>query len=208
MTIEIRLLEQESEQLVNTQYGPLAALSAHYQRKQVLEPLKTVAINMKTVVYRPIDKLQQVLLSILGGCKYLSEVNTRLVPDRELAKVWQHERFADQSTLARTLDGLTLMHIDQLRTAVTTIWQQHGHTLAHDWRGFLWLDFDLSGLPCGKSAEASTKGYFSGKKTSPDASWRERVSSNTGKRSGLLSFQATVIPSSVSSQQCWEPKML
>jgi len=208
MTIEIRLLEKESEQLVNTQYGPLAALSTHYQRKQVLEPLKTVAVNMKTVVYSPIDKLQQVLLSILSGCEYVSEVNTRLKPDRSLAKVWQHERFADQSTLARTLDGLTLMNIDQLRTAGTTIWHQHSHTLAHDWRGFLWLDFDLSGLPCGKGAEASTKGYFSGKKTSPDASWRGRVPSNIGKRSGLLSFRATVIPSNVSNQRCWEPKML
>jgi len=33
---------------------------------------------------------------------------------------------------------------------------------------FLELDFDLSGLPCGKQAEKSVKGYFSGKKTSPD----------------------------------------
>jgi hypothetical protein len=31
----------------------------------------------------------------------------------------------------------------------------------HDWRGYLWLDYDLSGLPCGKQAEASQKGYFS-----------------------------------------------
>ncbi|MCP4008849.1 MAG: hypothetical protein GY726_04960 [Proteobacteria bacterium] len=170
MVNKIRLLEEEAERLVNTQYGSLAALSACYQRNQTLRPLETVAINMKTVAYAPADKLQQVLLSILSGCEYVSEVNTCLKPDRALAKVWGHERFADQSTLARTLDGLTLMNIDQLRTAVTTIWRQHSHTLAHDWRGFLWLDFDLSGLPCGKGAEASTKGYFSGKKTSPDAS--------------------------------------
>jgi hypothetical protein len=34
-----------------------------------------------------------------------------------------------------------------------------------DWRKYLWLDFDLSGLPCGAQAEASQKGYFSDKKT-------------------------------------------
>jgi hypothetical protein len=202
MVIEIGLLEETEEQLVNTQYAPLAAISACYQRNQALRALETVAMSMKTVDYAPADKLQQVLLSILSGCEYVSEVNTCLKPDRSLAKVWGHEHFADQSTLARTLDGLTLTNIDQLRAAVTTIWRQHSHTLAHDWRGFLWLDFDLSGLPCGKGAEASTKGYFSGKKTPQVVSWHGRVPSNTGKRSGLRSFQATVIPSSASNQRC------
>jgi len=37
----------------------------------------------------------------------------------------------------------------------------------HDWHGFLWLDFDLSGLPCGQQADGSQKGFFSGKKTVP-----------------------------------------
>jgi hypothetical protein len=38
--------------------------------------------------------------------------------------------------------------------------------LHHDGRGYLWLDFDLSGLPCRPQAEASQKGYFADKKTS------------------------------------------
>ena len=67
--------------------------------------------------------------------------------------------------LSRTLDGLTQMNIDQLRTAETTIWQQRSQAMQHDWRGYLLLDYDLSGLPSGKQAEGSTKGYFSGKKT-------------------------------------------
>ena len=172
MPIELSLLEDRSERLVNTQYAPLAALSARYQKNQTLKPLERVEVDMKTVDYSPPNKLKQVFLSILSGCEYLSEVNTRLTPDRTLAQVWQLERFADQSTLSRTLDALTRTNIDQLRAAGTTIWHQHSRTMAHDWRGFLWLDFDLSGLPCGKQAEASTKGYFSDKKTSPDDSWR------------------------------------
>ena len=166
MPIEIDLLR---DGMVNTQYAPLAVLSAHYQQDQTLKPLEMIEIPMKTVDYSPANKLQQVLLSILSGCEYLSEVNVRLRPDRQLAQVWQLESFAEQSTLSRTLDALTQMNIEQLRVAGTQIWHDHSQTMTHDWRGFLWLDFDLSGLPCGKQGEASTKGYFSDKKTSPVA---------------------------------------
>jgi hypothetical protein len=151
--------------LVNTQYAPLAALIYHYQQAQTLKPLDWVIIPIKTRDFSPSSKLKQVLLSILAGCEYLSEVNTKLKSEIALAQVCHLDYFSDQSNLSRTLDRLTLTNIDQLRAAVTTIWQQDSQTLAHDWRGFLWLDFDLSGLPCGKQAQKGKKGYFSGKKT-------------------------------------------
>jgi hypothetical protein len=167
MKIEIGLLNGNT---VNTQYAALALLSAHYQQNKTLEPLETVQMGMKSVSYRPLDKLRQVWLSILSGCEYISEGNTRLRPDITLAQVWNQAGFTDQSNISRTLDRLTLMNIEQLRAAVTDIWRSHSLTVSHDWRGYLWLDFDLSGLPCGKQAEASSKGYFSGKKTSRAAS--------------------------------------
>ena len=63
---------------VNTQYAPLAALSAHYQQNQTLKPLREVQIPIKERDFSPWDKLIQVLLSILAGCETLSEVNIRL----------------------------------------------------------------------------------------------------------------------------------
>jgi hypothetical protein len=159
-----------SDNLVNTSQAPLAALSAHYQQNSTLKPLEAVEIGMKTVDYSPVSKLGQVCLSILAGCEYLAEVNTCLRPDTTLAQVWGLERFAEQSRLSRTLDQLTLTNIAQLRDGVTSIGRQHSQALRHDWRGFLWLDFDLSGLPCGAQAQASSKGYFSGKTPPPDAS--------------------------------------
>ena len=45
------------------------------------------------------------------------------------------------------------MNIDELRCAVTEIWRSQSQIAHHDWRGHLYLDFDLSGLPCGKQAE-------------------------------------------------------
>ena len=149
----------------NTEYAPLATLLAYYQQNQILEPLQKVKIAIKTRDFSPTSKLEQVLISILAGCEYLVEVNTKLKPETELVRLRGLERFADQSTLSSTIDALSLMNIEQLVQATGAIWQLRGRTLQHDWRGFLWLDFDLSGLPCGKQGEKAKKGYFSGKKT-------------------------------------------
>lgn len=162
MTIEFRLSSKE----FNTQYAPLGVLLAIYQQKQVLQPLENVKTRIKKVDFTMVDKLKQVLVSILAGCETVSEVNTKLKGDGPLAKVGGWERFADQSNLSLALDALTLINIEQLREATSQIWKATGKTMVHDWRGFLWLDYDLSGLPCGKQAEGSKKGYFSGKKTS------------------------------------------
>lgn len=155
---------------VNTRYAPLAALLAHYQYNERLKPLEDVRMSLKTRDFSPTDKLVQSLISILAGCETLSEVNPHLKPEVTLAQVGHWKGFTDQSNLARTLDALTLKQIDRLRSATTRIWRAQSQTCQHDWRGYLWLDFDLSGLPCGKQAEASQKGYFAGKKTSRDAS--------------------------------------
>ncbi len=149
MVIEIGLLPGTIKATINTHYAQLALLSAHYQSNQVLKPLEMVDVAMKTVRYSPTSKLQQVFLSILAGCEYISEVKCRLKSEHALARVWQLERFTDQSMLSRTLDGLTQMNIEQLRAAETVIWQQHGQTMEHDWRAYLLLDYDLSGLPSG-----------------------------------------------------------
>lgn len=164
MTIEFGL----TTETFNTQYAPLGVLLALYQQKQVLQPLDKVVNRIKRVEFSTQDKLQQVLVSILVGCETLSEVNTKLKGDRPLAQAGGWERFADQSTLSLSLDGLTLMNIEQLREANRQLLQTYGGTTAHDWRGFLWLDYDLSGLPCGQQAEGSQKGYFGEKKTSLD----------------------------------------
>jgi len=172
MSIELGLLKAGIETETNTRYAPLAALLAGYQREKRFSPLEMLDMGMKTVRYSPVNKLYQVVISILANCAYLSEVNCRLRPEAGLAQVCGLEAFAEQSTLSRSLDGLTLMNIEQLRQAGTQMWQRHSQAMRHDWRGFLWLDYDLSGLPSGKKAQGSVKGYFSGKKTSRDGNWR------------------------------------
>ena len=166
MNLEIGFTEEQ----INTQYAPLAAMLAHCQEQHMLEALKEVTVPMRTRAFSPEDKLLQVVVSILAGCETLSEVNPKLKSERSLAAVCGWPRFADQSNLSRMLDALTLKQIEQLRQSTTAIWRLISWTRKHDWRGYLWLDFDLSGLPCSAQAEESQKGYFSGKKTPPDVS--------------------------------------
>jgi hypothetical protein len=156
-----------TEELVNTQFAPLAALWSHYQSKKVFQPLEQVEMLGKIRDFDTISKLIQILLSLLAGCDTLSEVNYKLKPEVSLAQACGWPRFADQSNLSRLLDQLTLKQIEQLRSATTQIWRAHSRAVQHDWRGYLWLDYDLSGLPCSEQAEASQKGFFSDKKMLP-----------------------------------------
>ena len=177
MNLELGLTKGKT----NTKFAPLVALFVHYRQAELLKSLETVEIAIKTREFTPVSKLEQVLLSILSGCQHLSEVNTRVVPEIAFAQSWGWSRFADQSTLARTLDELSQTNLRQLQNAVQQIWRQNNASSQHDWRGFLWLDFDLSGLPCGPQAEASEKGYFSEKKrygTAVGQSQRRQVSGN------------------------------
>lgn len=161
MSLEFGLTEQAT----NSNYAPLAALLWRYEQEKMLEQLEQVEMNMKVREFSGMSKLKQIMVSMLAGCETLSEVNTRLKGEIKLAQVGGWRRFADQSSLSRTLDALTLKQIEQLRTASEETWRNYGQTRQHDWRSYLWLDFDLSGLPCGPQAEESQKGYFSDKKT-------------------------------------------
>jgi hypothetical protein len=153
-------------ELTNTRFAPLAVLLALYQDKKLLKPLQQVLIPMRNRYFEPAEKLKQILVSILAG----SEVTTTLKQEKRLASVLGSDHFADQSSLSRTLDKLTLKNIDELRSSSTQIWKSHSQVMQRDWRKFLWLDFDLSALPCGPMAEKAMKGYFAGKKTPTDAS--------------------------------------
>ena len=96
----------------------------------------------------------------------LQQRHTRLRPETALAAAWGRDVFADQSTISRTLDAFTPVTVAQLRTAVERIYVREGRALHHPFdQELLFLDIDLTGLPAGRHAEASTKGYFSGKKT-------------------------------------------
>lgn len=149
----------------NTKYAPIAAFALRFQQQGILQPLAWVQSQTGKPDFSIADKLTQILVSMLAGCAYISEVNSRLRSEVELAHAWGFERYLEQSSLALALNQLNRTHLGQLEQAVGAIWRRHSWALRHDWRGFLSFDVDLSGLPCGKGAQWSQKGYISGKKT-------------------------------------------
>lgn len=62
-----------------------------------------------------------------------------------------------------TLDACTGENVRQMEEAVDAIFRAHSRAYRHDYKRCLQLlDVDLTGLPCGKSAEEAKKGYLSG----------------------------------------------
>ena len=150
---------------INSHYAPVAVLLSKYVAEGRVEPLQAVGLGMRTREFSPADKLMQVMVSMMAGCRTLWEVNEKLKHEHKLAQVGGWPRFADQSSLARTLDKLTQMQIEHLQGAIHSCWYPGSGVQRHNWHGYLWLDFDLSGLPCGARAQESQRGFFSEKKT-------------------------------------------
>lgn len=149
-----------------TLFAPLVALGFYLRETDLLGPLwSRLRFEPPTHVERPAAALLDVWVSILAGCSSVSQINTRLRPDRLLAQAWGRPGFHEQSTVARSLDACHAEQVQQLRQGVETLYRWIGqapqalrHTPA------LTVDIDLTGLPAGRLAHGSTKGYFSGKR--------------------------------------------
>lgn len=163
-----------SDMKSNTQFAPLGLLGYRLQQRDFFAPLREeLQLEQKSIVYTPYDKLLTCLISIMSHCHAISQINTRIRPDRALAQAWGLTSFAHQATVADSLDHFTDVTIQQLRAAVSHIYIREGQALRHQWsqQGFLILDIDLTGLPASKHAQGSTKGYFSGKKGGTADNW-------------------------------------
>lgn len=150
----------------DTSYAPLAVLGYCLSRTNFLAPLSTVNLNMKTVRHTPAAKLQDILVSILANCTSIKQVDLRIRPDLVLAEAWGREQFAQQSTLADTLNAFTAHSVKELRSAGQTLCREHGRTRHHNFSQLLWLDLDPTGLPSSAQAQGGEKGFFSGAKNS------------------------------------------
>lgn len=156
MAAIVRLTEMREE----TGYAPLGVLGYCLTRTDFLSPVWTsLALGLKTVDHSPQAKLLDLLVSILAGCRGIAQVNTRLRPDKVLARAWGREQFAEQSTLTRTLDAFDTAAVGQLRQGSEALFRRESLSLRHDFeQAWLWLDIDLSPLPISRHAESSTKG--------------------------------------------------
>ena len=186
-----------------TSHVPLAALGYALGRAGVLSPLHDVALPIKALNHSPGEKLIEALVLILAGDRATWQAELLLRSNKSLARGWGQEQFAEQSTLARTLDAFDEVSIASLRAAFEAILRSYSGALSHDYRGGdLWLDGDLTGLSASRRAKGSTKGYFAGKKTVLGANWHACASDPTARHWGLCSILARNTRSAVCNRWC------
>ena len=161
-----RIIMSQSTTLLSTQvsaYASLARLVAPLQARGVFDELRTgLHISQKTVKDSPQDKLLDILLTLLCGAQSLVQLNTLLRADPALQRAAGRTRCAEQSVAQQTLDAASEQNVTELQQVLTPLVQRHGQVAHHSYRAdWLILDVDLTGLPAGKRAEQSVKGYFS-----------------------------------------------
>lgn len=141
----------------------LAALGLRLRRLRLLEAIAAhVRVPQKTVRHTPAEKLYDAFVAILSGAHGLSEINTRLRADPALRRSFGRRTCAEYSLVQDTLDACTQENVEQLRRVVTSLFREHSQAASPDYSAALQvLDLDMTGLPCGPTAELPRKGYFS-----------------------------------------------
>jgi hypothetical protein len=159
MAIQI-YLEPVKEQ---SKFVPLGVFGYCLRQSGLLTPLwSELDLKMRKYDHSVVDKLQDVLVAIMAGCRSLAQVDLQLRPELALAQAWQRPRFADQSNLSRLLDRFAPEQINQLRQGHLQLLQQHSQLRQHNWSQPVVLDIDPTSLLTSKRAEGSHKGWVSG----------------------------------------------
>jgi hypothetical protein len=151
---------------LDTQFSPhasLAALVAQLKARGIFDELRSgVHIRQKAVKDSPQDKLLDILLTLLCGAQSLVQLNTLLRADPALQQAAGRTRCPEQSVAQQTLDAASAENVEQMHQVLTTLLHRHSQMAQHSSRAdWLVLDVDLTGMPAGKQAEHSVKGYFS-----------------------------------------------
>lgn len=137
----------------------LAGFLKFAQTIGVLELLEQVKVKMKEIDYTVHQKMITLLLSIVIGCRYTSDINEKLVPDTVAANILDMARFPDQSQINELIRRVDSKGLEQLKSVHHQLFMQNAQCLSSP--GFVVVDVDQSGLIAnGKTYELAEKGYF------------------------------------------------
>lgn len=169
MAIKIRLVDMSE----STQFAALGVLGYCLNRTDFLKTaFAEIEFSEKEVKHSSEAKIIDTLVSILAGCRSISTINPRIRPDLALAQAWGRQQFAEQSTIARTLDSFSEEQVAQLRAGTDRLFKRESRTWRHNFeQSLLWLDLDLTPMPTSKRAQGSRKGKMGDKKIVMVASW-------------------------------------
>jgi len=144
----------------------LVTVGLWMQRRGVWKAVEQwVCIKQKVIDHQPTDKLLDAMMTILAGGQGLVEINMRVRPDEGLQRAFGRSGCAEQSVVSETLNHCEPETVEQMRQALSEIFDQHSQTFKHDYRKQpLVLDVDMSGMPAGRQGEGVSKGYFPGER--------------------------------------------
>lgn len=133
------------------------------EKIKALSLFEQVKLKMKEVDYTVHQKILTLLLSVVVGCRYTSDINYKLVPDRVAAQMLDMSRFPDQSQINEVLRRADKSNVNQLQGVHHELFMQNARCLSST--ECVVVDIDQSGLIAnGKTYELADKGYFSKKK--------------------------------------------
>jgi hypothetical protein len=157
---------------MTTGRASLCALGEYLRRHCFFAPLREqVQIAQKTVRYRPVEKLLDVLGGILCGAKTIAQNNVTIRTDRAVQRAFGRTGCAEQSTIARTLRACTAENVTQLEQVSWYYLKRYGATPRHRFHDkLLWVDIDLTPMPIGVQAAGSER------------TWMGRNRSKTGRK--------------------------
>jgi hypothetical protein len=137
----------------------------------VLEQLAQVPIAQKSVIRAPYEKLVELLLGLLTGIEYLTDLSegaAPLVQDAEVAAAWKLHRLADASGVSRTLaacDEQTVAVLERVLDGVGQPFLDRAVGELRQRQTTLVLDADLTGRPVSSTSQTfpgAAFGYMAG----------------------------------------------
>lgn len=160
------------DRMLTTSRASLGALGEDLRRHCFFAPWRAqVQIPQKMVRYRPIEKVLDGLLGVLGGAKTIAPSKVTLRLDPAVQRAFGRTGCAEQATIARTLQASTAESVDQLSRGAWYYLKRYGQTPHHRFaEHLLWIDVDVTPLPIGARAEGSER------------PWRGRNRSKTGRK--------------------------
>jgi hypothetical protein len=129
-------------------------------------------LKMKAVTYTQQNKLETIVAGLAVGCRHISEMQTKLVPDTVAAELFGMARFPDQSQInafLRACGPEQVAHLSQAQQALLAANSLAGDrsrwfTLADGGR-VLTVDLDQTPIATrSKRATGTAKGYFGRKR--------------------------------------------
>lgn len=154
-----------------TQHALLIAWGHFAQTLALPTHFATIPVPQKTVRCTPAQKLLTLLLGLLAGNEYLSDLSLGPAPlsrDLAVATAWGVPRLADAPAVSRTLQAATpqtLVALQAVLDALTTPFLQQALTDLHTQPAPLQLDVDLTGRavsPSSHTYPGAAFGYMDG----------------------------------------------